>query len=285
MKLSVRIIVFVTLSIGFYMYIGLIVPQTTIYPPETADLRSDLTPAELAAAGEDIVAGKGTCLVCHAIGKLEAALRYPDLGNIGSVAASRVDSLSDVAYLAQSLYEPDLFIVEGFLPGMPPVDRPPIGLTDGEILAVIAYMQNLGGEPSVTLQTRLHYQSDSVQVVLPEASTSQEEITRSRTPQPTGPRGSRLFVNYFCTTCHLVDAPNPIDPETPPLRGPSLYDVGSRLSRAALYEAILEPNLNLSEGYEADIMTSTLIPSGFYDELTPVELRALVDYLATLTGG
>jgi len=283
MKLSVRIFVFVSLSIGFYMYIGLIVPQTTIYPPETTDFRSDLTPAELAAAGEDIVAGKGACLVCHATGTLEAALRYPNLENIGAVAASRVDSLSDVAYLAQSLYEPDLFIVDGFLPGMLPVNRPPIGLTDAEILAVIAYLQNLGGEPTVTLKTKLYYQSDSVRVALPEEPMTLQ--TRSRTPQTVGPRGSRLFANYFCATCHLVDAPNPTDPGTVPLRGPSLYDVGSRLSRAALYESILEPDLNLSQGYEAGIMTSTLLPTGFYDELSPVELKALVDYLVTLKGG
>lgn len=283
MKLSVKIFVFVTLSIGFYMYIGLIVPQKTIYPPETTDFRSDLTPAELAAAGEDIFAGKGACLVCHAIGTLEAALRYPNLENIGAIAASRIDSLSDVDYLAQSFYEPDLFIVEGFLPGMPPVNRPPIGLTDAEILAVIAYMQSLGGEPTVTLQTRLHYQSDSVQVSLFEEPATLE-ATRSRTPETVGPRGSRLFTNYFCATCHLVDAPNPTDPGTLPLKGPSLYNVGSRLSRAAIYEAILEPDLTLSEGYEAGIMSSTLIPTGFYDEMSPIELRALVNYLAALTG-
>jgi hypothetical protein len=65
--------------------------------------------------------------------------------------------LSDVEYLAQSIYEPDSYIVEGFNPGMPVINMPPIGLTDQEILVVIAYLQSLGGTPTVTLQTAHRY--------------------------------------------------------------------------------------------------------------------------------
>jgi hypothetical protein len=42
---------------------------------------------------------------------------------------------------------------------MPPVNQPPIGLTDQEILAVIAALQTLGGTPTVTLQTKHKYNS------------------------------------------------------------------------------------------------------------------------------
>jgi hypothetical protein len=55
------------------------------------------------------------------------------------------------------LYEPEKFIVPGFNPGMPVINKPPIGLTDQEILCVIAYLQTLGGTASVTLQTSHHY--------------------------------------------------------------------------------------------------------------------------------
>ena len=44
------------------------------------------------------------------------------------------------------------FIVPGFNPGMPVINKPPIGLTDQEILAVIAYLQSLGGKAPVTLE-------------------------------------------------------------------------------------------------------------------------------------
>ena len=48
-------------------------------------------------------------------------------------------------YFAQSMYEPTAFVVPGFPPAMPPVNQPPLGLTDQEILCVIAALQTLGG--------------------------------------------------------------------------------------------------------------------------------------------
>src|SRR5262245_15052075 len=70
---------------------------------------------------------------------------------------SRVPGLPDIEYFAQSIYEPEKFIVPGFNPGMPVINRPPIGLNDQEILCVIAYLQTLGGTPTVTLQTSHNY--------------------------------------------------------------------------------------------------------------------------------
>jgi hypothetical protein len=65
--------------------------------------------------------------------------------------------MNDVEYFAQSMYAPDSFIVPGFNPGMPTINRAPIGLTDQEILCVIAALQGLGGTPTVTLQTSHTY--------------------------------------------------------------------------------------------------------------------------------
>jgi hypothetical protein len=65
--------------------------------------------------------------------------------------------MSDVDYLVQSMYEPTAFVVPGFPPAMPAVDKPPIGLNDQEILCVIAYLQTLGGTPTVTLKTTHKY--------------------------------------------------------------------------------------------------------------------------------
>ena len=65
--------------------------------------------------------------------------------------------MSEVEYLAKSIYAPDSYIVPGFNPGMPVINKPPIGLTDQEILCVIAYLQTLGGTATVTLQTSHRY--------------------------------------------------------------------------------------------------------------------------------
>jgi hypothetical protein len=100
--------------------------------------------------------GKGLCFTCHTIGKT-GALRFPDLEGVDVRAKTRIPGLSDVEYFAQAMYEPDAYVVQGFNPGMPTINKPPIGLTDQEILCVIAYLQTLGGTPSVTLQTTHRY--------------------------------------------------------------------------------------------------------------------------------
>ena len=132
------------------------VPQKEVQPPQETVLRADLTTADMVKVGREIMQGKGLCSTCHTIGK-SGALRFPDLDGVAVRAQSRVPGLSDVEYFAQSMYEPDAFIVPGFNPGMPPINKPPIGLNDQEILCVIAYLQSLGGTPSVTLETTHKY--------------------------------------------------------------------------------------------------------------------------------
>jgi hypothetical protein len=141
---------------GFYTYVGQMVPQKEVQAPQETALKADLTTADMVKVGREIMEGKGICLTCHTIGKT-GALRFPDLGGIGAAAKTRVAGLSDVDYLAQSMYEPTAFVVPGFPPAMPPVNQPPIGLTDQEILCVIAALQTLGGTPTVTMQTTHRY--------------------------------------------------------------------------------------------------------------------------------
>ena len=141
----------------FYAYVGSMVPQNEVQPPPTeVVIRADLTTADMVMVGREIMDIKGLCFTCHTIGRT-GALRFPDLAGVGERAQTRVPGLSDVDYFAQSLYEPEAFIVPGFNPGMPVINRPPIGLTDQEILCVIAYLQSLGGTPTVTLQTSHRY--------------------------------------------------------------------------------------------------------------------------------
>ncbi len=154
--LMFRIGALVLATTAFYGYVGQMVPQKEVQPPKETALGSDMSTADMVKVGREIMEGKGICLTCHTIGKT-GALRFPDLGGIGAQAKNRVPGLSDVEYLAQSLYEPTAFVVPGFPPAMPPVNVPPIGLNDQEILAVIAALQALGGTPTVTLKTTHKY--------------------------------------------------------------------------------------------------------------------------------
>jgi mono/diheme cytochrome c family protein len=153
---TVRIGGLVLASTAFYTYVGSMVPQKEVLPPQETVIRADLTTTEMVTVGREIMEGKGLCLTCHTIGRT-GALRFPDLDGVAARAATRVPGLSEVDYFAQSLYEPDTYIVPGFNPGMPVINKPPIGLTDQEILCVIATLQSLGGTPTVTLQTSHRY--------------------------------------------------------------------------------------------------------------------------------
>src|SRR5262245_37683643 len=156
--LILRIGALVVATTGFYTYVGQMVPQKEVQPPKETALGAEMTTAEMVKVGQEIMAGKGICLTCHTIGKT-GALRFPDLAGVGEKAKTRVPGLSDVEYFAQTLYEPTAYVVPGFPPAMPPVNQPPIGLTDQEILCVIAALQSLGGTPTVTMQTKHHYNS------------------------------------------------------------------------------------------------------------------------------
>jgi len=152
----IRIGALVLATTGFYAYVGQMVPQKEVLPPQEIVVRTDLTTADMVKVGRELMDGKGLCFTCHTMGK-SGALRFPDLEGVAARAKSRIPGLSDVEYFAQSLYEPDAYVVQGFNPGMPVINKPPIGLTDQEILCVIAYLQSLGGTPTVTLQTAHRY--------------------------------------------------------------------------------------------------------------------------------
>jgi mono/diheme cytochrome c family protein len=155
----------VVATTGFYTYVGQMVPQKEVYPPKETLIKADITTAEMVTIGKEIFEGKGLCTTCHTIGKKTGPYRFPDLENVAVRAKTREAGMSDVDYFAQTLYEPDKFIVPGFNSGMPTINKPPIGLTNQEILCVMAYLQSLGGTPSVTLQTTHQYNGGAAAVV------------------------------------------------------------------------------------------------------------------------
>ncbi len=144
----VKVAALVVLTTLFYTYVGQLVPQKEVPAPEAIKIKQDATPAELAALGEEIVNGKGLCMTCH------TGVRAPKLDGIAASAGNRVPGMSAFDYLVQSLYEPDAFIVGGFGDTqMPKLDEPPMNLTDGEIRALVAWLQAQGGTPTITMDT------------------------------------------------------------------------------------------------------------------------------------
>ena len=271
MKNIFNIFVLTILTTLFYWYVGQMVPQKETHPPESTEIREDMSTEEMIGAGEKIATGKGTCFLCHTIGA--EGTRAPDLAGVGQRAATRKEGLSDIDYLAESLFEPGAYIVEGYNPIMTPSHKAPISLTDPEILAVIAYLQSLGGSPTVTMKTSLKYSADATVTPAPSPVSSSDAVAVSYDHLG----GEELFNKYICMTCHSLTDPNP-------MIGPSLYDVGNRLSKAEIYESILDPDAVVNEGFVKGVMGATLQGVGFNEKVTPYQLKTMVDFLSEKKG-
>lgn len=280
MNNAVKIFGFTVLVLAFYAYVGQMVPQERDDPPETTELSADMSTEEMVEVGQEIFEDKGTCQTCHAVEEGEGTGRFPNLHDVGATAADRRENFDDVEYLAESLYEPSAYVVEGYNPAMPQVNQPPIDLSDREIKAIIAYLQSLGGTPTISMETTLGYESGDGASTEPASSGAEQPAaseTETTAASASPATAEELFTEYMCNTCHLLD--DPADKV-----GPSLHNVGTRMSRAEIYEEIMNPNARVREGYPEGTMKTTLEQAGFYEEVTAQELQRLVDLLAAQTG-
>jgi mono/diheme cytochrome c family protein len=149
-----RVIGFVWIVLGLFTLTALSVPQMASVPPveEKFDIATVKTPTDMATIGQKIFFSKGQCALCHTIGPSESA-RCPDLKGIGAKLSRE--------FLFESLTQPQAYIYldyrhEGiakeYPARMPYINKNPIGLSRNEILSVIAFLQQMSGEPiSVTV--------------------------------------------------------------------------------------------------------------------------------------
>lgn len=141
----------VILVSAFFTFFANTIPQVEYHPPEKVEIAADLKGEQLAKIGKEIFEGKGSCLLCHTING--DGLRAPDLAGVGEKAPKIIDGYSSEDYLFESLYFPPKYVVEGYTPSMPPVNKPPSQLSEVEIAAVVAFLQSMGGEITVTAKT------------------------------------------------------------------------------------------------------------------------------------
>ena len=141
---------FALVVMGGYSWFANSIPQIESKPPQELSLEGgNVTTAQLVKAGEEIYHTKGTCEICHRIG--QKGTRAPDLAGIGSRAAKTKPGTSAKAYIIESLLQPQAYVVEGYPPIMPAVDKPPIALNRSELWALTAFLESLGGTVDVTL--------------------------------------------------------------------------------------------------------------------------------------
>jgi mono/diheme cytochrome c family protein len=145
----IRVIGFVAIVLGLFTLVALSVPQMASLPPveEKFDIATVKTPTDMATIGQKIFFSKGQCALCHTIGPSESA-RCPDLKGIGAKLSRE--------FLFESLTQPQAYVYldyrhEGaakeYPAKMPYINKNPIGLSKNEILSVIAFLQQMSGEP------------------------------------------------------------------------------------------------------------------------------------------
>jgi cytochrome c2 len=277
MRTFLKVFAFNIVIIAFFLYVGNSIPQLRQDPPKELVLAADASAEDFVKAGQDLFYGKGTCALCHEIGK--KGERCPDLAGAGERAETRIKeaaykgkATNGAEYLVESLMEPTTYVVEGYQPSMPPVGRQ---LSDLELVAVVSFLQSQGGEVTVNGQThfakwRGEGGGATTAAAAPAAGTA--------AAAPSGASGQELIQQWGCVTCHKLDGPEK-------LIGPSLWDIGARKDANYIRESILQPDAVVVEGFPPGLMKGTLDGSGFYQKVPLQDLNAIVDYLTSLKGG
>jgi cytochrome c2 len=279
MKVFLQVFFFNVALIAFFLYVGNSIPQTRKDPPKELELSAEMSTDDFIKTGEQLFYGKGTCALCHPIG--EHGERCPDLAGVGERAEARVKEAaypgtaeSGPEYIVESLHNPAVYVVEGYQPSMPALGRQ---LSDLEMVAIVSFLQSLGGDVTVDGQTMFpKYRGDG------EAAAASAAAAPAAAPAPAaveaaGKSGEALVQQWACNTCHKFDGPEK-------LVGPSLWDIGKRQDANYILESILSPDAVLAEGFPGGVMKATLEGTGFYQKVALQDLNTMVDYLASLKG-
>ncbi len=268
-----RVVGFSLLLVLSYTLFTNILPQVQSDPPEEEAVEvAALDIAGLIAWGERLFEGKGTCTLCHnPMGRapdllaLDLAAVFPERladPRYGGEAKGLEGPVAIETYLRESMLAPSAFVVAGFgkkgtddtVSPMLKVDGPLTSLSSLEIDALIAFLQQKAGA--------------EVTVPLPAA----EEPVEAAAEQEEGPAATAEAVieKLDCAACHDLEGSGADI-------GPNLAGIGRRLDRDGLRRAVLDPNAEITQGFEPGIM-----PQDYREQMRVSELELVIDYLSSL---
>jgi mono/diheme cytochrome c family protein len=257
---NLKIVFVVLATLGTFTLVANSIPQLQSDVPEELAFTADVSAEELVAAGEGLFNGAGACTTCHGSGT-----RAPNLltdeggtGAIGARCGERAPGMDCKDYLWESMVAPGAYMVEGYPPIMPDQSRT---MSPAQIWAMVAYLQSVGGEVTVTGAD-----------IAATGSVPQTAAAPAAGGDASGPVA--VLEANTCLACHSLEGASPV--------GPSFEGIGSRLTADEIRQAILDPNAEASPGYEALLGS---MPPNFGDILSPDEIDTVVEYLASLTEG
>ncbi len=271
MKNFLKVTLFSLLLISlFSLYSNYGIPEIQPAAPPTEeklDLGS-MTMEQFIAVGEKIVSGKGTCTLCH-----NELGRAPLLEELVTATPQRLQDsryqgeATDLeSYILESMLDPSIYVVVGFGKAgsddtespMPGVTGGAIDLSEAEISAVIAYLQDLGGaEVTVAIPT--------------DAPAAESEDSAAAKAGPLE-SAEEIVASYGCGACHVIAGQSGAV-------GPDLSAIGVSRDNDYLRRAILDPNAEVAEGYPPGLM-----PATYGAQLYAQELELLVAYMKASVG-
>ena len=262
-SINLRIFGVVLGTLALYTLIANKIPQVQSEVPRALSLGANVTPEQLASAGDQLYHGAGGCTACHGLGTRAPNILTDEKGQgpIGARCDKRVSGKACKAYLFESLTAPGAFVVSGYEPIMPDVSRT---LSPQQIWALIAYLESQGGTVDVSA-TDIPAAATPAGGAGGSGGSAGPGIANGSTDPMTIIRGAG------CLGCHKVGS------EGGPI-GPDLTRIGSRLSTAQLREAVLEPDARIAKGYEK---FAGVMPKNFGSQLTAAQFESLVRFLAS----
>jgi len=276
---SKLVLLIIGLSV-FYTYVGLyFLPQSESLPPVVIEIKEGIDQDELLKIGEDILFGKGQCMVCHP-NKPEPGMRSPAIAGIGAVMYERVQSMdiTEEEYIFQALVDTKAYIPEGFSPIMPPSQKL---LTEGELIAVAALLQSKGSDVTISFPESLPALRKSMGSTEKKPVVASAKISKGISQAELLKIGKDMYDDKgACIDCHPAE-PDP-DVEFPILTA-LLGEVEKHAEEKGkdteefLFEALVNPGAYVAEGMD-DIMPAT------QESLSPEEIIAVSAYIQSKGG-
>ena len=234
------------------------IPQVQSEVPVDLSFGANVSADELMSSGETLFTGAGGCLACHGLGTRAPNLLtdHAGTGTIGVRCTNRVPGEDCKAYLYSSMVDPGAYLVEDFEPIMPDVRR---SLSNAQIWALVAYLQSVGGEVTVTgadIGASDDGSSATATAAAPAtASTDPVEIMRANA----------------CLGCHVLAGEGTE-------MGPAFDGIGARVDADYIRESILDPAVGASEGFEEFLGA---MPPIFSNQLNAGQLEVVVQFLVS----
>lgn len=236
MRSFLNAVIFTLAVVGFFVYVCTYV--TNLSGGMGGGGATGISPE----AGEKIFWGDGQCHTCHSIGTSGSATRGPDQEGLAARAEERAKETgmaSGLEYMVESIVNPSLHIVEGYDDIMPKVYAPPIMLDREKILAVLSYLQTLGGESDIDAVLKFKDR-------IPDASKT--KVVPWIPPIDVDPKEGELIFfdetrDVTCSKCHVMNGKGS-------KVGPDLTGIGAVQTPQYLIESVLKPSEVIVKGFE-----------------------------------